>query len=104
MQMQPVATTPWPIRSGKASAVLGTRSQGMCSDIDIAHRNNQRMTNTTLRPSTPSRSTRPTRFETAARWLNHFRPASALVLCSTKQPCKELMVYLQQQGFSALAL
>ncbi|HOE42264.1 MAG TPA: ATP-dependent RNA helicase DbpA [Rhodoferax sp.] len=48
--------------------------------------------------------TRPTRFEAVARLLNHFRPVSTLAFCNTKQQCKELVVYLQQQGFSALAL
>ncbi len=48
--------------------------------------------------------TRPTRFETVARLLNHFRPVSTLAFCNTKQQCKDLVVYLQQQGFSALAL
>ena len=48
--------------------------------------------------------TRPTRFETVARLLNHFRPVSTLAFCNTKQQCKELVAYLQQKGFSALAL
>ncbi len=48
--------------------------------------------------------TRPTRFETVARILNHFRPVSTLAFCNTKQQCKDLVAYLQQQGFSALAL
>ncbi|MFZ4626056.1 MAG: ATP-dependent RNA helicase DbpA, partial [Rhodoferax sp.] len=48
--------------------------------------------------------TRGNRFETVARLLNHFRPVSTLAFCNTKQQCKELVVYLQQQGFSALAL
>ncbi len=48
--------------------------------------------------------TRPTRFETVAKLLNHFRPVSTLAFCNTKQQCKDLVVYLQQQGFSALAL
>ncbi len=48
--------------------------------------------------------TRANRFETVARLLNHFRPVSTLAFCNTKQQCKDLVVYLQQQGFSALAL
>ena len=48
--------------------------------------------------------TRPTRFEVVARLLNHFRPVSTLAFCNTKQQCKDLVTYLQQQGFSALAL
>ena len=48
--------------------------------------------------------TRPTRFEAVAQLLNHFRPVSTLAFCNTKQQCRELVVYLQQHGFSALAL
>ena len=48
--------------------------------------------------------TRANRFETVALLLNHFRPISTLAFCNTKQQCKELLAYLQQQGFSALAL
>ena len=36
--------------------------------------------------------------------LNHFRPASTLAFCNTKQQCKALLSVLQSQGFSALAL
>ncbi len=48
--------------------------------------------------------TRANRFETVALLLNHFRPVSTLAFCNTRQQCKELVAYLQQQGFSALAL
>ena len=48
--------------------------------------------------------TRANRFETVAALLNHFRPVSTLAFCNTKQQCKDLIVTLQQQGFSALAL
>ena len=48
--------------------------------------------------------TRANRFETVALLLNHFRPVSSLAFCNTKQQCRELAAYLQQQGFSALAL
>ncbi len=48
--------------------------------------------------------TRANRFETVARALNHFRPISTLAFCNTKQQCRELAGFLQQQGFSALAL
>lgn len=48
--------------------------------------------------------TRPTRFEVVAKLLNHFRPVSTLAFCNTKQQCNDLVVFLQQQGFSALAL
>ena len=48
--------------------------------------------------------TRANRFETVALLLNHFRPVSTLAFCNTKVQCRELAAYLQQQGFSALAL
>jgi ATP-independent RNA helicase DbpA len=48
--------------------------------------------------------TRGNRFEAVALALNHFRPVSTLAFCNTKQQCKDLIVYLQEQGFSALAL
>ncbi|MFZ3084096.1 ATP-dependent RNA helicase DbpA [Rhodoferax ferrireducens] len=48
--------------------------------------------------------TRTNRFEAVALLLNHFRPISTLAFCNTKQQCKDLVTYLQAQGFSALAL
>jgi ATP-independent RNA helicase DbpA len=36
--------------------------------------------------------------------LDHFRPASTLAFCNTKQQCRDLVQVLQAQGFSALAL
>ncbi len=36
--------------------------------------------------------------------LNHFRPASTLAFCNTKQQCRDLVDVLQAQGISALAL
>ena len=48
--------------------------------------------------------TRANRFEAVALLLNHFRPISTLAFCNTKQQCKDLVTYLQAQGFSALAL
>ena len=48
--------------------------------------------------------TRHNRLATVAQLLNHFRPVSTLAFCNTKQQCKELVTYLQEQGFSALAL
>jgi ATP-independent RNA helicase DbpA len=48
--------------------------------------------------------TRTNRFEAVALLLNHFRPISTLAFCNTKQQCKELVGYLQAQGFNALAL
>ncbi|WP_137895097.1 ATP-dependent RNA helicase DbpA [Ramlibacter sp. 2FC] len=36
--------------------------------------------------------------------LDHFRPASTLAFCNTKQQCRDLVAVLQAQGFSALAL
>ncbi len=48
--------------------------------------------------------TRANRFEAVAMLLNHFRPISTLAFCNTKQQCKDLVGYLQAQGFNALAL
>ncbi|MEI8030248.1 MAG: ATP-dependent RNA helicase DbpA [Comamonadaceae bacterium] len=48
--------------------------------------------------------TRANRFQAVALALNHFRPISTLAFCNTKQQCKELVSYLQAQGFNALAL
>jgi ATP-independent RNA helicase DbpA len=48
--------------------------------------------------------TRANRFEAVGALLNHFRPVSTLAFCNTKQQCKDLVIYLQEQGFSALAL
>jgi ATP-independent RNA helicase DbpA len=48
--------------------------------------------------------TRANRFEAVALLLNHFRPISTLAFCNTKQQCKDLVGYLQAQGFNALAL
>jgi ATP-independent RNA helicase DbpA len=36
--------------------------------------------------------------------LNHWRPASTLAFCNTKQQCRDLVDVLQAQGISALAL
>ena len=36
--------------------------------------------------------------------LQHYRPTSTLLFCNTKIRCRELVLALQQQGFSALAL
>ncbi len=47
---------------------------------------------------------RANRFDAVARLLNHFRPVSTLAFCNTKQQCKDLVIFLQEQGFSALAL
>ncbi|NBT93055.1 MAG: ATP-dependent RNA helicase DbpA, partial [Betaproteobacteria bacterium] len=48
--------------------------------------------------------TRPQRLAVVAKLLLHFRPASTLAFCNTKQQCKDLVDYLQQQGIGALAL
>jgi ATP-independent RNA helicase DbpA len=48
--------------------------------------------------------TQATRLPTVAKLLNHFRPVSTLAFCNTKLQCKALVNYLQEQGFSALAL
>jgi len=44
------------------------------------------------------------RLVTVARLLNHFRPASTLAFCNTKQQCRDLVALLQGQGLAALAL
>jgi ATP-dependent RNA helicase DbpA len=44
------------------------------------------------------------RLQATAQLLNHYRPKSALAFCNTKQRCRELVAYLQAQGFSAMAL
>jgi ATP-dependent RNA helicase DbpA len=36
--------------------------------------------------------------------LNHYRPASTLAFCNTKQQCRDLIEVLRAQGFSALEL
>jgi len=36
--------------------------------------------------------------------LNHYRPASTLAFCNTKQQCRDLVAVLQAQGFVALEL
>jgi ATP-independent RNA helicase DbpA len=44
------------------------------------------------------------RLAAVARLLHHFRPVSTIAFCNTKQQCKDLVTYLQDQGFVALAL
>ncbi len=44
------------------------------------------------------------RLAAVARLLHHFRPVSTIAFCNTKQQCKDLVTYLQEQGFVALAL
>ena len=48
--------------------------------------------------------TRPEKFQTVAKLLLHFRPVNTLAFCNTKQQCKDLVDYLQQQGINAQAL
>jgi len=36
--------------------------------------------------------------------LNHFRPASTIAFCNTKQQCRDLVAVLEGQGFVAMAL
>ena len=48
--------------------------------------------------------TRPQKFEVVAKLLLHFRPVNTLAFCNTKQQCKDLVDYLQQQGINAQAL
>ena len=44
------------------------------------------------------------RLPAVAQLLNHFRPASTIAFCNTKQQCRDLVDVLQAQGISALAL
>jgi ATP-dependent RNA helicase DbpA len=44
------------------------------------------------------------RLHVVGRLLRHFRPASALAFCNTKQQCRDLVAVLQAEGFSALTL
>lgn len=44
------------------------------------------------------------RLSSVALLLRHYQPASALAFCNTKAQCRELEDYLNDQGFSALAL
>ena len=44
------------------------------------------------------------RLQAVALLLDHYRPASALAFCNTKQRCGELAALLQAQGIVALAL
>jgi len=48
--------------------------------------------------------TRPQKFEAVAKLLLHFRPVNTLAFCNTKQQCKDLVDFLQQQGIDAQAL
>jgi ATP-independent RNA helicase DbpA len=48
--------------------------------------------------------TRANRFDAVGQLLMHFRPVSTLAFCNTKQQCKDLVDWLQAQGFNALAL
>jgi ATP-dependent RNA helicase DbpA len=44
------------------------------------------------------------RLHAVSMLLDHFKPASTLAFCNTKQQCKDLTEVLQSQGYSALAL
>ena len=44
------------------------------------------------------------RLHTVGRLLDHFRPASTIAFCNTKQQCRDLVAVLQSQGTSAMAL
>lgn len=48
--------------------------------------------------------TETARLHTVALLLAHFRPASALAFCNTRQQCRDLTAVLQAQGVSAAAL
>ena len=45
-----------------------------------------------------------TRLHAVGLLLNHFRPASTLAFCNTKQRCRDLVAVLQAQGIVALEL
>ena len=45
-----------------------------------------------------------TRLHAVGLLLEHFRPASTLAFCNTKQQCRDLVAVLQAQGFVALEL
>jgi ATP-dependent RNA helicase DbpA len=44
------------------------------------------------------------RLHAVSMLLNHYRPASTLAFCNTKQQCRDLIEVLRAQGFSALEL
>ena len=44
------------------------------------------------------------RLNTVGLLLNHFRPVSTLAFCNTRQQCRDLLDWLQKQGFHALTL
>ena len=44
------------------------------------------------------------RLHAVSQLLNHYRPASTLAFCNTKQQCRDLVAVLQGQGFVALEL
>ena len=46
----------------------------------------------------------PARLQAVARLLRHYRPASALAFCNTRQQCRDLVELLRAEGFAALAL
>ena len=44
------------------------------------------------------------RLDAVGRLLNHYRPASTIAFCNTKQTCRDLEAVLAAQGFVALSL
>ncbi|WP_414440790.1 ATP-dependent RNA helicase DbpA [Burkholderia sp. 22PA0099] len=44
------------------------------------------------------------RLHAVGQLLNHYRPASTIAFCNTKQQCRDLLDVLSAQGFHALAL
>ena len=47
---------------------------------------------------------RGNRLQTVAALLLHFRPVSTIAFCNTKQQCRDVVAFLQDQGVHALAL
>ncbi len=46
----------------------------------------------------------PARLQAVARLLRHYRPASTLAFCNTRQQCRDLVELLRSEGIAALAL
>ncbi|MFU2487654.1 ATP-dependent RNA helicase DbpA [Thauera sp. WH-1] len=46
----------------------------------------------------------PARLQAVGKLLRHYRPASTLAFCNTRQQCRDLVEQLRAEGFAALAL